>query len=275
MLIPFGNYLRESVRQERKALRIFDFDDTLAQTEAAIRVIKGGNVIRSLSSDEFKHYHLGPGESFDYSGSNLVVNPRPIPAVLKILRAVRGEGKRSVILTGRSEAEPVRQWMRSIGINIEVFTVGSPNASHESIARDKKAWIVDAIRQGYNDIEFLDDNARNIAVAKTIKHEFPYIRFTARLIKYKPKQRVYEARDYRAEYLKMYGGNNPTPKQRRAMKKKTARKRVLRRMGREGRSNDGREIDHKNGNALDSRPSNLRLVSRHTNRSKDNNKWQK
>jgi hypothetical protein len=71
--------------------------------------------------------------------------------------------------------------------------------------------------------------------------------------------RIQETRDYKAEYVKMYGGDNPTPKQRKAMKKKTA----------EGRSNDGKEIDHKNGDALDSRPSNPRVVSRHTNRSKD------
>ena len=186
-MILFAHYLRESMHRERKALRIFDFDDTLAQTEAAVRVAKNGKIVRSLTSDEFKGYHLKSGESFDYSASNLVVNPRPIPAVLKILRAVRGEGKRSVILTGRSEAEPVRQWMRSIGIDIEVVTVGRPDASHESIARDKRAWIVDAIRQGYNDIEFFDDNAHNIAVAKPLKREFPNIRFVARLIRYTPR----------------------------------------------------------------------------------------
>jgi len=84
---------------------------------------------------------------------------------------------------------------------------------------------------------------------------------------------VPEARDYKAEYAKMYGGDNPTPKQRKAMKKKTSRKRILRKMGREGKSTDGREIDHKDGNALNNGKKNIRLVSRATNRSKDNNKW--
>ena len=82
-----------------------------------------------------------------------------------------------------------------------------------------------------------------------------------------------EERDYTAEYAKMYGGDNPTPKQRKAMKKKTSRKRILRKMGREGKSTDGREIDHKDGNALNNGKKNIRLVSRATNRSKDNNKW--
>jgi hypothetical protein len=59
------------------------------------------------------------------------------------------------------------------------------------------------------------------------------------------------------------------------MKKKTSRKRILRKMGREGKSTDGREIDHKDGNALNNGKKNIRLVTRATNRSKDNNKWRR
>jgi hypothetical protein len=260
---------------KRKALRVFDFDDTLVHTNAPVGLMRDGKRVRDLTSMRFRDYILQPGESYDFSAANEVIDPRPIGAVLKVMRQVLAQGKDTVILTGRADGAAVQRWLKGIGITIPVFTVGHADATHTSIAQRKRDWLVTAIQQGYNDIEFFDDNAKNIQYAKTLKSEFPHIKLRTRLVKYKSQQGVHEERDYKAEYAKMYGGDNPTPKQRRAMKKKTARKRVLRRMGREGRSNDGKEIDHKNGNALDSRPSNLRLVSRHTNRSKDNNKWRK
>jgi len=260
-------------REPQKFLRVFDFDDTLAHTKIYVGVVSNGKTLHRLSSLRFKDYLLKPGETYDFSSANKVIDPRPIGAVLKVMREVLAQGKKTVILTGRIDGNSVRKWLQSIGIDVPVFTVGHTGATHTTIAQRKRDWLETAIQQGYTDIEFWDDNAKNIQFAKTLKSQFPHVRLRTRLVKYKSKQGVHEERDYKAEYTKMYGGNNPTPKQRVAMKKKTARKRVLRRMGREGRSNDGKEIDHKNGNALDSRPSNLRLVSRHTNRSKDNNKW--
>jgi len=53
-------------------------------------------------------------------------------------------------------------------------------------------------------------------------------------------------------------------------KRTAARKRARRFMEREGRvrKNDGKEVDHKDHNAENNSPSNLRVVSKETNRKK-------
>lgn len=190
MISGFRFHLAERLAQPRaprKALRVFDFDDTLAAAGSAVAVVRGGKRVRELSSLSFKDYILKPGEQFDFSNADRIRDPKPIGAVLKILRAVLRQGKDTVILTGRSDPQPVRDWLRSIGIDIPVVAVGGAGATHHSIAHAKLEWLASAVQQGYNDIEFLDDNALNIQVSRALKQRFPNIRFSARLVRYKPK----------------------------------------------------------------------------------------
>lgn len=53
-------------------------------------------------------------------------------------------------------------------------------------------------------------------------------------------------------------------------KRRAARNKARRRLMREGRvhKGDGKEVDHKNGNPLDGKPANLRVVARSINRAK-------
>jgi len=70
------------------------------------------------------------------------------------------------------------------------------------------------------------------------------------------------ARDYAKEYREYQG----TPEQ---IKRRAGRNKARRLMIKKGkvRKGDGKDVDHKNKNTLDNRPSNLRIMSKSKNRS--------
>lgn len=70
-----------------------------------------------------------------------------------------------------------------------------------------------------------------------------------------------KVRDYKAE--QKYD-SKPEVKKKRAMRNKA--RRLMIKAGK-ARVGDGKDVDHKNGNAMDSKKSNLRVVSQKTNRS--------
>jgi len=71
------------------------------------------------------------------------------------------------------------------------------------------------------------------------------------------------ARDYRKEYDTYH--SKPGQKKRRAGR--NAARRSMMKAGRV-RKGDGKEVDHRNGNAADNRPGNLSVMSRLANRRK-------
>ena len=78
-------------------------------------------------------------------------------------------------------------------------------------------------------------------------------------------------RDYRKERQKYYGygpASSVTAEQRKHRKEMAARKRARATVKKTRGIPRGKEVDHKNGNPRDNRPSNLRVVSRSVNRAK-------
>lgn len=195
LLSDIEQFLYERVYSEiteladaRKPLWIFDFDDTLAVDTARVRVVdkKSGKTITTLSTDEFKSYSLKGNEKFDMGTE--AVKGSPIPATLKIMRSVLGRGGKAVVLTGRNYGDTAKKYLESMGIDVEVVAVGSKSGgSHEGVARAKADWIQDQIDQGYNDIEFHDDNKLNLEYAKRLAVPGK-VRIRTKHIQYSPKR---------------------------------------------------------------------------------------
>jgi hypothetical protein len=72
---------------------------------------------------------------------------------------------------------------------------------------------------------------------------------------------------YKRDLAKEYREHGGTPEQ---IKRRSARNKARRQAIKEGRvrKGDGKEIDHKNFNPLDNRKSNLRVISKKANRTK-------
>jgi len=175
--------LKDILIEERvMKLRIFDFDDTLVKSNSHIKLTDKDGKERMLTPGEYAVYEKKPGETFDYSEFNQVQEPKEIKALTKVLRNFYNAGgtRRISVLTARSATKPIEDFLKTIGINnIEIVGVGS------SDPQKKADWIEDKISQGYNDIFFIDDSPKNVAIVNKLKSQYPDVKWEIRLAKYK------------------------------------------------------------------------------------------
>ena len=158
--------IARSLFVESKKLRVFDFDDTLVQTDSYIYVIQPNGKEIKLTPGQFAVYKEKPGEKYDFRDFESVINPIEIKAITKILRGmISGSGDRGVfILTARSAWKPIKNYLKDIGIKgVHVVALASNNP------KDKADWIEKQIdSEGYDDVYFIDDSKKNVDAVKSM-----------------------------------------------------------------------------------------------------------
>lgn len=152
-----------------KTLIVFDFDDTLFRSGAMIGVQKPGSPKRYLSSHEYATYKPEEDEEFDYEQFQIYPpEPEPIEKSTRQLKnSVSNLGIRNVIiLTARSEAEPVRQVLKDFGMPpVKIFAIGSADPE------DKATIVENLVNKGqYQRVIVYEDSSPNItAIRKRVK----------------------------------------------------------------------------------------------------------
>jgi hypothetical protein len=154
----------------KKTLFVSDFDDTLAMTDANVILIRNGERV-SLTPAEFAVYEPKPGDNFDFSEFDQLINPRPIQRFVKLIQAAVHEKRadKVVVLTARNHTRPVAQFLKMIGITSGVAIAALGDANPEKKAR----YIEKQIQDGYERVLFVDDSAKNVAAVKKLQDKYP------------------------------------------------------------------------------------------------------
>jgi len=165
---------------ESKKLRVYDFDDTLVKTNSFIYVTHRNGMKSKLSPGQYAKYEEKPGDEFDFKDFQQVTRPQLIKGYVELLRRMVNSGGSSVyILTARAAERPVAQFIKDLGINgVKVIALGDNNP-------EKKAdWIEDRVKEGYDDVFFVDDSEKNIMAVKKRLKGYPNIKQKIQHIKH-------------------------------------------------------------------------------------------
>ena len=160
--------MKSKTHNMKKAF-VFDFDDTLAFTDAHVRVHGPEFEWRRLTPAEFNRYELQFGQRFDFSEFNnpeYILNGKPTKLV-QLASEVYAEGHDLFILTARGDsvADAIQEFLSQFGIKATaVHCVGDDGSD---IAKNKRKVLL-TIMEAYDKIYFYDDDQKNVEAAEEI-----------------------------------------------------------------------------------------------------------
>lgn len=194
-MISFKSFITEQTRG--KGLTIFDIDETLFQTQALVKVIKDGKVVRSLDNQEFNTYKLKAGETFDFgefrSAEVFSKTSQPIDKMIQkakaIIKNAAAAGSKVIIVTARADFDDKKKFLetfRRYGIDIDnVYVERAGNLNLGSSAKNKRFIFHKYLRGGkYERVRFFDDAMSNITMFKALAKKYPNVKFEAYHVKH-------------------------------------------------------------------------------------------
>lgn len=140
-----------------RVIRIFDFDDTLVFTGSTVTLFSKGGMKR-LTPAEFASYDKRPGDTFDFSSFEHLIDPIAITWTNDMLKAcIERHGQHSVaVLSARTSARPIKQYLDEQGLS-----VGRIAALNDARAESKARWIESLVHTLKPElIEVFDDSPR-------------------------------------------------------------------------------------------------------------------
>ena len=156
---------------KEKKIRVFDFDDTIAQSKSDVLYTMPDGTKGKLNASEFANQSVTltmQGAKFDFSEFNKVKEgvKGPLFDVAKNIFDKRGS-QDLFILTARpiAAAMEIKTFLDGLGIDIPIENIatlenGSPLA--------KSQWILNKAGEGYNNFYFADDAYKNIDAVKKV-----------------------------------------------------------------------------------------------------------
>jgi FMN phosphatase YigB (HAD superfamily) len=174
---------------QNSKLVIFDIDDTLVNTDTKVNVVRDGQIVKKLNSHDFTHYHLQPGEEFDFGAfrdaREFYTQARPIPGMIRQLKQDIATGNRVIMLTARSDfndREVFLDTFRQYGIDMsKVHVYRAGNLNIKAATEEKKKIILQHLlgKEHYDKVIMYDDSVPNLNAFLSLKQDYPWSKFYA------------------------------------------------------------------------------------------------
>ena len=171
LLERWNKYLNEDLNTATR-LSVFDFDETLAFTEAEIDILdQEGNIVHTTTSqEEYDKWEdderIKSGElEFDYSELDVITNPTEIVAITKLLRdATNDPDTQAMIVTARTSktSDDIHRYLDAIGVPTDDLYI--KGMGDEGLGRGKGEFIFSILKEfpAIKQVEFYDDSPKNI-----------------------------------------------------------------------------------------------------------------